>query len=442
MELVPSFVEFVQQVAPVFTAPTFNNFLTVLTGWVFARRRVVTRMIEAADAVKMPGRDYGKHHSAFHRLFSAARWSLDGLGLAVFTLIEPWLAGKAVLLSLDDTLARKRGLKIFGVGMHHDPLLSTRKTALMNWGHSWVVLCVIVEFPLHPGRCFSLPILFRLYVNKKTAARKRLRYRTRPELAVEMLAILCKRYENRRFHAIADSAYGGQSVLGHLPDNCDLTSRLDLDARLYDPPPVRKPGTNGRPRKRGQRLPTPRQMLEQRACRLTLNIYGRRDRCRVADQVARVHAVPDRPLRIVAVEPLSGGRRIQALYSTCHEARAEQVLTWYAMRWSIEQTFHDAKGHLGFEQPQGWSRKAVQRTAPTAMLLYSLIVLWFTAEGHRHYRALNRPWYPSKSSASFADMLNTLRCESVRQQVSSLGLQGQGSKKILKILFLAVQQAA
>jgi len=436
VELVPSFVEFVQQVAPVFTVPTFSSFLTVLTGWVFARRHVVTRMIEAAAAVGT------KHHSAFHRVFSAARWSLDELGLTVFILIEPWLRNGAVLLSLDDTLARKRGLKVFGVGMHHDPLLSTRKTALMNWGHSWVVLCVIVALPFRPGHYFSLPVLFRLYVNKKTATAKRLRYRTRPELAVEMLAALCKRHENRCFHVVADSAYGGQSVLAHLPENCDLTSRLDLDARLYDPPPVRKPGTNGRPRKRGQRLPTPRQMLEQRTHRLTLDIYGRRDRSRVADQVARVHAVPDRPLRIVAVEPLTGGRKMQAFYSTCHQATPEQVLAWYAMRWSIEQTFHDAKSHLGFEQPQGWTRKAVQRTAPMAMLLYSLIVLWFAAEGHRHYRAPHRPWYQSKSCASFADMLNTLRCESVREQVLSLGLQGQGSRNIMKTLFNAVQQAA
>jgi len=436
MNLVTSFVEFLQQVAFVFTVPTFNSFVTILTGWVFARRRVVTRMIQAANAVD------SKHHSAFHRVFSAARWSLDELGLAIFALIEPWLDDGAVLLSLDDTLARKRGLKIFGVGMHHDPLLSTRKVALTNWGHSWVVLSVIVAFPFRPDHYFSLPILFRLYVNKKTAAKKRLRYRTRPELGVEMLNVLCQRHEKRRFHVIGDSAYGGQSVLGHLPENCDLTSRLDLDARLYDPPPVRKPGTNGRPRKRGRRRPTPRKMLGQRTRRLTLNIYGRRDRSRVADQVARVYAVPDRPLRIVAVEPLTGGRKMQAFYSTCHEATAEQVLRWYAMRWSIEEAFHDAKGHLGFEEPQGWSRRAVQRTAPTAMLLYSLIVLWFAAEGHRHYRAPKRPWYRSKSCASFADMLNTLRCESVREEVLSLGLQGRGSRNVMKTLFNVVQQAA
>jgi hypothetical protein len=156
VELVPSFVALLQQIAFVMTAPTLDSFVIVLTGWVFARRRIVTRMILAADAVGT------KHHSAFHRLFAAARWSLDELGLAIFALIEPWIGDGPVLLALDDTLARKRGLKIHGVGMHHDPLLSTRKVALTHWGHSGVILGVIVRLPFRPDPCFCLPILFRL----------------------------------------------------------------------------------------------------------------------------------------------------------------------------------------------------------------------------------------------------------------------------------------
>ena len=234
MTLVSSFLELVQQLAFVMTAPTFDTFLTVLTGWVFARRRTVTGMILAADAVG------SKHHSAFHRLFAKAEWCLDELGLAVFTLIEPWLCDEPVMLALDDTLARKRGLKVFGVGMHHDPMISTRKVARVNWGHSWVLLSVIVRFPFCTDQYFALPILFRLYINKQTVARKGGWYRTRPELAVDLLYILCRTYENGRFHVVADSTYGGQSVLGDLPENCDLTSRLDLDARLHKAPPVRK----------------------------------------------------------------------------------------------------------------------------------------------------------------------------------------------------------
>lgn len=436
MTLVSSFTDLVQQVSFVMTQPTFASFLTVLTGWVFARRRTVTGMILAADAVG------AKHHSAFHRLFAAAEWSLDDLGLAVFSLIEPWLKPGSVMLAVDDTLARKRGRKVYGVGMHHDPLQSTRKLARVNWGHSWVVLSVIVRFPFCATRCFALPVLFRLYVNKQTVAKKGGWYRTRPELAVEMLYTLCRARPDRRFHAVADSTYGGQSVLGDLPVNCDLTSRLDLDARLYDPPPTRRPGATGRPRKRGERRPSPRQMLQQRARRLTLNIYGRRDKVRAADTAARVYAVPDRPVRVVAVEPLTGGRREQAFYSTCHEASAEQVLTWYAMRWSIEVAFQNSKSHLGFEEPQGWTRRAVERTAPTAMLLYTLVVLWFAKVGHRHDRLPARPWYTTKRHVSFADMLAVLKCESVREHVLSIPLRGRGLRKLKPLLLLAVQHAA
>ncbi len=435
MELVPGFMALVQGLSATMTAPTFASLTTVVTGWVFAGRRTVTRMILAA------GTAADKHYSSYHRLFSAARWSLDAVGLAVFALVEPHL-GDVVMLGLDDTLCRKRGLKMFGTGMHHDPLLSSRSKAITNWGHSWVVLGVIVELPFRRGHYFFLPLLFRLYLNKKSAAKHRRVYRTRPELAVEMLSVLCHCRKNRRFHAVADSAYGGQSVLCFLPANCDLTSRLPKNARLYAAPPERKPGTNGRPRKRGDLLPTPVALLAGRCRHVTLTIYGRSQTARVAGQEARVHAAPERPLRVVAVEAVKGGRGQEAFYSTCRDALPEQVIVWYAMRWSVEVANHDSKQHLGFEQPQGWSRRAVERTAPLAMLLYGLVVLWFAKEGHRDWKPLDCPWYVSKVEPSFADMLATLRRLSVRRQVLSLAVRGPGSRKLKQLLENAISIAA
>lgn len=427
MELVSGFAALLQGLSATMTTPTFASLTTVLTGWVFARRRTVTRMILAV------GDAAGKHFSSYHRLFSAARWSLDVLGLAVLDLMQPFL-GNVILLGLDDTLARKRGVKMFGTGMHHDPLLSSRSKVITNWGHSWVVLGVIIELPFRRGHSYCLPILFRLSLNKKSAAKHRRAYRTRPELAVEMLELLCQHRKSQHFHVIADSAYGGQSVLCCLPTNCDLTSRLVKDARLYGPRPERPRGTKGRPRQRGERLPTPLAMLAGRCRRVTLEIYGRREQARLADQVAHVYAAPTRRLRVVATEAIQGGRGQEAFYSTCSDATAEQVIGWYAKRWSIEVMNHDSKQHLGFEEPQGWSRRAVERTAPLAMLLYSLIVLWFAREGHRRWRPLLCPWYTSKTEPSFADMLSTLRRLSIRQQVFTLALAGPGSRKVQQLL--------
>jgi hypothetical protein len=427
MTTVTSFAVLLQDLAIAMTAPSFANFETLVTGWLFAKRRTVTGMLLAAGVA---GR---RHHAAFHRFFASAPWSRDALGLAVFRVIEV-LCGDAIFVAIDDTLAHKRGLKMFDAGMHHDPQLSSRSHTVTTWGHCWVVLGVIVRVPLWPRRAFCLPILFRLYLNKNRAAQERRVYRSKPELAVEMLHVLCKHRQNRRFHALADSAYGGQSVLGRLPANCDLTSRMRLDARLYDAPAERRPGQNGRPRRRGELLPTPAKMLDERARRVELAIYGRSQRARVCEAQARMHALPERPLLVVAVEALAGGRGREAFYSTCLAATAETVLAWYAMRWAVEVTFHDVKQHLGFEEPQGWTRRAVERTAPLAMLLYSLIVHWFALEGHRHYRPLHRPWYPQHKHASFADMLATLRRVSLREHIFAWAPTGPGSQKLIRLI--------
>jgi hypothetical protein len=254
MELVPSFAGMLQGLAPVMTAPTFASFTTILTGWVMARRRTITGMILAA------GEGAVKHFSSYHRLFSAAQWSLDAMGWAVFRMFEASL-GAVVMLGLDDTLTRKRGPKVFGTGMHYDPLCSSKGRVVTNWGLNWVVLGVFIELPFRPGHYYCLPILFRLYLNPKSAAKHRRVYRTRPELAVEMLNMLCGQRKQLRFHVVADSAYGGQSVLGSLPPNCDLTSRIVMKSRLYHAAPARTATTKGRPRVRGERLPTPQEML-------------------------------------------------------------------------------------------------------------------------------------------------------------------------------------
>jgi hypothetical protein len=61
-------------------------------------------------------------------------------------------------------------------------------------------------------------------------------------------------------------------------------------------------------------------MLTVRCRRLKLAIYGRVQRASGTDQVAREHAAPERPLRIVAIKALRGGRGQEVFYSTCYDA--------------------------------------------------------------------------------------------------------------------------
>lgn len=74
---------------------TFDSLVTVNTGWGFASRRTVTRVLLAVGDTAV------KYFSSYHRLFSSARWSPDALGLAIFDLLFPFLGEDVVLLALD-----------------------------------------------------------------------------------------------------------------------------------------------------------------------------------------------------------------------------------------------------------------------------------------------------------------------------------------------------
>jgi hypothetical protein len=451
MSLVPSFVQLLQPFFQQMTAPTSASLLTLLAGWIFARRHHVTGALLAA------GMAPPKHHSAYHRVLASACWDLDAVGLALLDLILHLAVASdaTVQLVIDDTLCRKCGHKIFGAGMHYDPLLTGPKLSntgksLKSRGHCWVILGVVVVLPFRPGFYFCLPVLFRLCLNKRSARKHHQPYRSRPELGRELLQQVATHRPERHFHLLVDSAYGGQDTLAMLPANCDLTARWILNARLCRPAEPKAPGKKGPQRRRGAALPSPRQMLQQRCRHLELDVYGEHRRFRVNDALACLYTVPGRLLRIVVSEPLSRSghprpKQQACFYSTVLESDAKQVLEGFAPRWSIEVTIHDAKQQLGLEQPQSHSEQAVRRTAPMLLLLYSLVVLWFAQQGHRHWRKPRRPWYRQKQHASFADMLATLRAGMLRQhlQVTWRPRSATGAlKKTLKTTLQIIRLAA
>ena len=99
---------------------------------------------------------------------------------------------------------------------------------------------------------------------------------------------------------------------------------------------------------------------------------------------------------------------------------AHKILSLFSFRWSIEVTHFDCKQHLGLEDAANRTEKAVQRTAPMAMFLHSLTVVWYATDGNKDFQIPNRPWYWWKTEPSFADMLTTLRRKSWEDKFSDV----------------------
>lgn len=459
MQLTTGFVELLDEFATVFNAPTFLLFVDLMTGWTLSHRhRFVTDLILSAGAV-------GKgHFSNYHRFFSQYVWELDALSKTLTLLLVRLFAANGLIeLAVDDTLCRKRGLTLYGAGMHHDPLISSKAKALTSWGHDWVVVCLLVRCPAWaPTKVFSLPICFRLYRNRqgltkgkkkrKTKGKKKRKstkkakrdpnHRTRPQLAVEMLQLIASWLPEREILVTGDSAYGGGSVLQKLPDNMDLISHVHPKGALYKPAPKLKKGEKrrGAPRKKGDRLPDMDAWAKDRRQpwkSMTFDQYGFHATVEVKTIKALYYkAGKDRLLVIVLVRDVLGKRPDQMFYCTRLDWDARKILGAYAGRWSIEVTFENCKQHLGFNDPANRKEKAVRRTAPMAPVLYSLIVAWFDREGHCYVQFPDRPWYLRKEEPSFADMLTTLRRRSWENKLRDLlPKRGRLKKQVAEIIY-------
>jgi hypothetical protein len=437
MDIATSFLPLLQVFAAEMTKPTFQTFTTLITGWVFAPRRTILGMVRASGS--------DRHHAAFHRLFAAARWSIDGVGLKVFDLVTANM--QTVFLAGDDTLLSRSGLKVFGTGMHRDPVLSSRSHTVTRWGHCWVVLCVVIESRWCPGRRFALPVLCRLYLDKKSAKKWNRTYHKKTDLMLQMLRLVDRHVagSEKRLHFLGDSAYTAPAILDQIPPTIAVTGRVVANVRLHEAPPMREAGQVGRPRKRGPRLPTPKEMLQAKGLRrMTLSLYDQSVyHIRLAEQTGRFYKAPNRDVKVIATEHLRGGRGVEVFYTTEIETDAQTSLTRFSWRWPIEVTFHDTKQHLEIDGPQNRTTNAVRRTAPTGFLLYSLIVWW-----HETLRptpaAFLRRW-PKKQSASFADMLAALRTESLEKQEQtyfSTPAGRRGVKKLFHQLKTLIQLAA
>ena len=143
-------------------------------------------------------------------------------------------------------------------------------------------------------------------------------------------------------------------------------------------------------------------------------------------------------IKIVVVRDPRGVNKDEAFYSTTTRASASTILQRYAQRWCVEVAFENSKSHFGFEDPRNRTAKAVERTAPFGALLYSLVILWFNECGHKKCRLPIRPWYERKSLASFQDMADTLRVESLCEHFRRILGPRRGRKKVFDAACAAI----
>jgi DDE superfamily endonuclease len=404
--------------ASCFSRPTFQTFCALVVGQISQTGlRTVTGMLVGCRLSAV------WHHCRAHRFFSWADWSVDELGLKVAELIVARLLGPGdpLVVPVDDTLAKRRGRKVFGCFWHHDATANANKGSVA-WGNNWVTAGINVKQPFLE-RTVCLLVLFRLWRPRRKEIPKHKPDPERPSkpwLAREMLCLLSKRFPARKIHGVGDAAYASGAFAG-LPENVTITSRLRADAALHQLAPPRPPKgqrKRGRPPKKGAQLPKLQQIAADPGTQwvsTTVRRYGKTEQVMVhALRCLWYEAFGQQPVQVVIIQNASKPSGYElALVSTDLEASAAQLIERYSERWPTEVAYEEGKELFGVGEARNRAEQAVKRTVPFQFLAMSLTFIWYALSGHHpddvHEHRERHPWYLTKTTPSFADMLAKLR---------------------------------
>jgi hypothetical protein len=417
--------------APNFTRPSFGIFADLLAGWVLAPgRRTVTAMIAVADPT---GR---RAHDAYHRFLRDGAWAMGRLWRMLATHAISRLAPEGVVpLDCDDTLFHKSGRKVEGAGVFRDAVRSSAGRVAYALGLNLVVITLRVTPPW--GGCpIAVPVNVRLRPKNDPT--------TIVAHAAAMIRELADWLPERDFHLCADGAYA--TLAGAELPRCQLTSRMRRDAALYEPAPP-PTGRRGRPRTKGDRLPTPPQLAAQARRRdwrrVTIDVRGQTVERLVYVRDVLWYAINKRDLvRLVVVRDPEGIEPDDFFFTTDLAATGAEVASRYAGRWSIEVTFRDAKQDLAGEDPQCWKRKGPERAAALSLWLHGLTWCWYIDVHPTGRTWSTKPWYRHKNTPSFLDALAALRRLLWSQRITTLSSPEPHDHEILDVLLDALAYAA
>jgi DDE superfamily endonuclease len=398
--------------APLFSQRVWPHARLLLLGAILAPgQRTVT------SCLRILGLHQERHFVNYHRVLSRARWrGREASRLLLGLLIGRFAPEGPIVLGIDDTIERRRGKRIQAKGIYRDPVRSSHSHFVKASGLRWVSLMLLAPVPW-AARPWALPFLTCLAPSERYAQKHRRQHKPVLVWARQMIFQVQRWLPHRTLVVVGDSAFSALEWLHALVQrNITVVTRLRLDAALYEPAPFRAPGTNGRPRKKGKRLPTLRQVLERKATRwqrlLVPGWYGEGDR--VIEVYSRTAVwyhtgLPPVPIRWVLIrDPL---RRFdpQALLCTDLQQSPLTIVSWFVRRWQVEVTFQEVRKNLGVESQRQWSQQAIARTTPCLLALFSLVTLLANRLVRHGTLPLRQDAWYTKRRPTFADALAAVR---------------------------------
>ena len=399
---------------PLFRQPTWIKAQILFIGAILATgKRTVTA------ALRVMGLSDERHFSNYHQVLNRAVWSPRRMSEILLGLLIKYLDredSKPVAFGIDETIERRWGSKISKRGIYRDAVRSSKSHFVKTSGLRWISLMWLTEIPW-AERIWALPFLTILAPSQRYHEQAGRQHKKITDWARQMIFQLRRWLPHRTLVIVADYSY---SVLEFLHacqtmfNPVTVITRLRLDAALYKPAPPRT-GKPGRPRLKGKRLLSPQAVLDDSQTKwqsVRVRWYdGQTKLMETTSQTAVWYHSGKKPvpIRWVLIRDPQGEYETISLLSTSLELAPLQIINWFVQRWQVEVTFEEVRAHLGVETQRQWSDKAIERTTPILLGLFS----WITLAAHLLVESAQLPirqaaWYVKKRP-TFSDALSAVR---------------------------------
>ena len=399
---------------PLFRQSTWNRAQILFIGAILATgKRTVTA------ALRVMGLSDEQHFSSYHQVLNRAVWSSRLLSEMLLALLMKYLDSdetKPFVCGIDETIERRWGLKIAKRGIYRDGVRSSKSHFVKTSGLRWISLMWLTEISW-AQRIWALPFLTVLAASERYYEQIGRQHKKITDWARQMVFQLRRWLPHRELVVVADYSYAALEFLHAcqtMVNPVTIITRLRLDAALYEPAPPRT-GKAGRPRKKGKRLPTLQAVLDDSQTEwqsVKVRWYDGQSRLmEITSQTAVWYhsGKPPVPIRWVLIRDPKEKYETIALLSTSLDLDPLQIVNWFVQRWQVEVTFEEVRAHLGVETQRQWSDKAIERTTPILLGLFS----WITLAAH--LLAAQTPlsvrqaaWYV-KERPTFSDALSAVR---------------------------------
>jgi hypothetical protein len=377
-----------------------------------------------ASLLRIAGLSRERHFVNYHRILSRAAWSpRSGARILLGLLVDAFVPDGPLVMAIDDTIERRRGRSIGAKGIYRDPVRSSDAHFVKTSGLRWMSLMLLAPIPW-TGRIWALPVLTALAPSERFCRERARRHKTLLDWGRQMALQARHWLPGRDLILVTDSGFSALLFLDAMHRARITTiTRLRLDAALYEPAPIRLPGTMGRPRRKGARLPTLGQVLAATSTHWQAvqvpGWYGAGERVieiASATAVWQHGGLPVVAMRWVLIRDPLNRFAPQALLCTDPTRDPVQIVGWFVQRWQVEVTFQEARTHLGLETQRQWSDKAIARTTPCLLALFSIVTLLASRLPARERRQVARAAWYHKPQPTFSDALAAVRQAIWREQ--------------------------